>query len=196
MSKQLTKASSTEVSKSTTLLLDVILREQKDKDSALGLVARLLDRISMLWQIPNWTAQNSVVLAEWIFDSYPCEPLEVIIECLKNPIPDENKIYRLTPDVIAKWMIVHLENQVDKRERDHQKQKEIERNILGHALLPETASDDEKQKEYVDFYQEHFFKFRQTYDDTVKKPAHWSEDEAYKAFKAERYANSFKKSIE
>lgn len=140
----------------------------------------------MLWQIPNWSPNNSVVLAEWIFDTYTYEPLEVIVECLKNPIVDEEKIYRLTPDVITKWMAVHLEKAVDRRERYHQKQKEIEKNLLGTAMLPETASDEEKQKEYVDFYTKHFFKFREDFDAIDKKPDHWSADEKYKAFKAER----------
>jgi len=184
MSKQLTNHSSIEASKSTTL--SVILKEQPDRGQALGLIARYLERIAMLWQIPNWSANNSVVLAEWIFDTYIYEPLEVIVECLKNPIVDEEKIYRLTPDVITKWMQIHLENQAVKREREHTKQKEIEKNLLGTAMLPETASDEEKQKEYVDFYKEHFFKFREDYDNIDKKPTHWSEDEKYKAFKAER----------
>lgn len=139
----------------------------------------------MLWQIPNWTPTNSVVLAEWIYDTYTYEPIEVIVECLKNPIVDDDKVYRLTPDVITKWMAVHLENQAVKRERENQKQKEEERRLLEKPMLPDTASDDEKQAEYVNFYKEHFFKFREEFDAIDKKPDHWSADEKYKQFKAE-----------
>jgi len=163
------KASSTEVSKSTTLLPDVILREQSNKEETLGLIARSLEKISMLWQIPNWTPGNSVLLAEWIFDNYGFEPLELILNCLAKPPIDQDKIYRLTPDVVSKWMSQALEKQAAEREKENLKLK----------------MDFNEPLDKVDYES---FKKRIA-EGTALKPEpkkHWSDDENYKAFKAER----------
>lgn len=173
------KASSTEVSKSTTLLPDVILREQSNKEETLGLIARSLEKISMLWQIPNWTPGNSVLLAEWIFDNYGFEPLELILNCLAKPPIDQDKIYRLTPDVVSKWMSQALERQADQLESQHRSLKEGEKNQI--------QADINNEEDYIKFYKENFFKFRESYDPSIRDtPKHWADDEKYKAFKAER----------
>lgn len=154
---------------------DVILKEQTDKTETLGLIARSLEKIAMLWQIPNWTPGNSVLLAEWIFDNYGYEPLELILNCLAKPPIDQDKIYRLTPDVITKWMSVALEEQAAKREKENLK-------------LKMNFNDPLEQVDYESF------KKRIEEGTALKdsKPKHWADDEEYKRFKAERMKQQLK----
>ena len=106
----------------------VILREQ-DKESVLIFIAGLLQRLGKLYQIPGFSDEGAVILAEWIFDNYKFESLEAVKECLKNPPEtfDEQgrreTNWRLTPDRIQKWMAVQLEKEAIKREKENEKLK-------------------------------------------------------------------------
>lgn len=97
----------------------LVLRAQPDKAEALKQIAYSLDRLYKLYQIPNWSADNSVLLAEWIFDNYNCEPLELIVKTLNNPPDVEKDNWRLTPDVISKWMKIALEKYSQQIEKEN-----------------------------------------------------------------------------
>jgi len=172
MSKPQTEVSSTGQNKLTTLSTSVILKEQTDKVEVIKVFAALLERIAMLWQIPNWSAHNSVILAEWIFDHYKYEPLDLIMNVLKDPKPAEDKIFRLTPDVIQNWMASALEDQAVRLEKENEQLKKDQRQIA-------------ESKDWTEFYKEHFFKFRDNYDPSAREAKHWSKEEAYQKAKAE-----------
>jgi hypothetical protein len=157
--------------KSSGLSTGLILREQPDKVAAITHIALLIDRVAKLWQMQNWTQENSVMLAEWTFETYSCEPLEVITGCLKNPPVSAEKTWRLTPEVIAQWMTGTLEKEAIAREKEHQRLKDEFKTELPNVnyesfkkrLAEGTALSDDK-----------------------RKTERWTQDEAYQKFKAER----------
>jgi len=152
----------------------LILREQPDKGQSISLIAKYLEKIAMLWQIPNWSIQNAVILAEWTYDNYQFEPLEVIINALKNPQVGEDKTYRLTPDVVKVWITQELERQAEKREKEHQRLKEDFK-----AELPNV--DYESFKKRIE-------------EGTALRPDHtkekrpWKSDAEYQKFSMEQHA--------
>jgi hypothetical protein len=154
---------------SSTASTALILREQPDKAGTIEVIANLLARVGTLWQIPNWTADNSVLLAEWIYGNYPCEPLDTIFKCLKNPPVTDDKIYRLTPDVITQWMAVYLEKDAIAREQENQRYK---------AQFTERLPD-------VDY---NSFRKRIAEGTALRedKPKHWKDDPDYQKFKQDR----------
>lgn len=103
--------------------VEIILAEQ-DKGEAITLIAYLLQRLSKLYQLTNWTNENAVFLAEWIYDNYKFDSLDDVIKCLKNPPHTENKQWRLTPDTIKEWMKIILEERADQREVENKAMKE------------------------------------------------------------------------
>lgn len=119
---------------------DLVLAEQ-DKGQTIRLVSYLLQRLSKLYQLPNWTEDNAVFLAEWIFDNYKYDSLDDVITCLRNPPPTENKQWRLTPDSIKEWMKIILEARAEKREAENKKLKEAFKDPL-----PEVDYDAFKKK--------------------------------------------------
>lgn len=144
----------------------------------------LLEKVAMLWQIPNWTANNSVLLAEWVYETYNCEPLEVIIKCFQNPpttdaegnpILEKDRTWRLTPEVVTKWMAIQLGKESAKRERDLEKFK---------AGFKDKLPD-------VDYES---FKKRLAEGTALKdnKPKHWKDDPKYQEFKQQRMIQNFK----
>lgn len=143
---QTLSADQTQLTKSSTLNTGVILKEQQDTREAIKYIANLLDRIAVLYQIPNWTAMNAVVLAEWTFDNYKWDSLETIELALKNPTPDEEKTYRLTPDSVSRWIREYQERSADQREQDHHKMKLAEKTV-------------QPSEGYIDFYRKNFFEF-------------------------------------
>lgn len=153
----------------------LILNEQPDKGAAIELIANLLANIATLWQIPNWTANNSVLLAEWVFQTYKYEPLETIFKCLQNPRVGDDKIYRLTPDVVTKWMSDTLDEAAATREAELKKYK---------AQFAEKLPD-------IDYDS---FKKRLAEGTALRsdKPKHWKDDAGYLAFKNERMLKHIK----
>jgi len=174
MQKQLGQIHSQEQNKltiSSGVNTALILNEQPDKAEAVQRISMLLDKIAKLWQIPNWTVENSVLLAGWTFETYRFEPLEVVLRCLNNPPARNEKTWRLTPEVIQEWMSVVLDEEAVKREREHNKTK---------ALFKEALPD-------VDYES-----FKKRIDDGTampEKPKHWSQDPKYKESK-EQYLKS------
>lgn len=102
---------------------EIILAEQ-DKGESITLIAYLLQRLSKLYQLSNWTDENAVFLAEWIYDNYKFDSLDDVIRCLRNPPHTENKQWRLTPDTIKEWMKIILEERADQREVENKALKE------------------------------------------------------------------------
>lgn len=100
----------------------VILREQ-DKNEVLIHIAGLLQRLGKLFQVPNWSEENAVILAEWVYDNYKFDSLKAVTECLKNP-PIEGKNWRLTPDTIQEWMSKTLEKVSIQLEKENTRYKE------------------------------------------------------------------------
>lgn len=102
---------------------DLVLADQ-DKGQTIKLISYMLQRLSKLYQLGNWTEENAVFLAEWIFDNYKYDMLDDIITCLRNPPHTENKQWRLTPDTINEWMKIILTKRAEQREADNKKLKE------------------------------------------------------------------------
>ncbi len=119
---------------STTILPHKVINEQPDKIAVQREIATLLERVVILYQIPNWGSKNAIILSEWIMDNYKFETLETIKKCLKNPPPTKDPNWRLTPDTINAWFAYELEKQAEALELEHQKRKEQE---LRLALLPD-----------------------------------------------------------
>lgn len=109
----------------TSLTSGLILREQQDNTEVIKVIAKLLQRLAGLYQIPNWSEERSVVLAEWVAEYYAFEETESICRVLTTPPPleDANPNWRLTPDTIRAWMSVELERTAERREREHEKTK-------------------------------------------------------------------------
>lgn len=154
--------------------LALVLRAQPDKTAAFTLIALSLDRLVKLYQIPNWSKENSEYLAEWIFDNYTCESLEFILETLKNPPVVESTAWRLTPDTIRNWMCTKLDKEAEKREAEIQKQKKSETSIE----LP-----------IIDYN-----KFKEKLVDGClpeNQPKFWHQDKGYQRYKQERRRQLF-----
>jgi len=126
------------------ILANKVINEQPDKQAVQMQIIGLLERIVLLYQIPNWSDKNGLLLSEWVMDNYKFETMEVIITCLKNPPKMKDTSWRLTPDTINSWFAFELERQAEIREKEHQKRKESE---LRLALLPEvdnTLTDEQR----------------------------------------------------
>ena len=114
----------------------LVIAEQPDKIAVLKILSNQLQRLSKLYQLPNWSEDNSVILAEWITDNYKYDSLDDVIACLANPPQtyDERGAiesnWRLTPDRIQKWMSVQLEKSAIAREKEHQNNKNNPLEIL------------------------------------------------------------------
>lgn len=157
--------------------LALVLRAQPNKETAFTFIAMSLDRLVKLYQIPNWNQDNSNFLAEWIFDNYSCEPLELILNTLKNPPDTGVQNWRLTPDTISKWMSIALEKRSIELEKEHK------------ALKPE-LSEPISDVDYESF------KSRLVGDDvkTLPEPEK-QKDQAYNEFRNKYLAGRIKKSL-
>lgn len=102
---------------------NMVLAEQ-DKGQTIKLICFLLQRLSKLYQLPNWTDENALILAEYIFDNYKFDSLDDVITCLRNPPATDQKNWRLTPDTIREWMGIILERRAEQREIENNKLKE------------------------------------------------------------------------
>ena len=101
----------------------IILKEQTDKKEVLKVLVYLLTRIAKLYQIPNFDNENAVLLASWTFEAYKYDSFETIEKALTNPKPLDDNAFRLTPDTVAKWISIELENKAGKLESEHQNNK-------------------------------------------------------------------------
>lgn len=148
--------------------MNLILREQPNKITTLKDLTKRLDRLAVLYQIPNWTVRNGVLLSKWIMDKYQFETLEVIVECLESPPPTGEKNWRLTPDTIESWFAIKLEEKAVQREKDYEKEKqrlrEIENQIppnipnfseLFKGTWFEKAEREEAEKDYQEFREQY-----------------------------------------
>lgn len=149
---------------------ELVLADQ-DKSQTITLIAYLLQRLSKLYQLTNWTEENAVFLAEWIYDNYKFDSLDDIIKCLRNPPHTENKQWRLTPDTIKEWMKIILEERAEKREVENKKLKDtfkeplpdVDYDAFKAKIETEGLPNEEPEKETDHQYE----KFRMGY--LVKK---------------------------
>lgn len=133
---------------------EIALVSQPDASiEAMKQIAYALQRLALLYQIPNWTENNSVLLAEWVYDNYKYSSLELILSALRNPdyeLRGTDKNYRLTPDNIKIFMQKALEKDAEQREKEVKKlgvgDKEL---IVTYEVTPETEKLIEEYKEAI-----------------------------------------------
>lgn len=77
----------------------------------------------------DWSEENSVLLAEWTYENYKYEEVQIVTRVLNNPPQTDSKSWRLTPDTIREWMTIELDKVAEKREQRHNEKK---------MLTPET----------------------------------------------------------
>lgn len=131
------------------LRADLVLKRQGKKD-VIKCITILIQRLASLYSVPDWTDVKSVDLAEWIYDNYTFELMEVVDRVLRNPPKLDKQIWRLTPDVIRDWMTVELEKQCEVRERQNNEYKKLERGNLPSELINEVLHEsDDLEKEEV-----------------------------------------------
>lgn len=116
---------------------NLVLREQPDKEATIAQIASMLNQLAKLYQIPNFTGENAVLLSKWIISKYAYETLDVVLDCLVNPPSTGEKNWRLTPDTIQEWFAIKLEEQAIKREREYQKEKQRLREIESTPNFPD-----------------------------------------------------------
>lgn len=123
MESGITKLEQSQVSVILSTQGSVVLQEQKDKAITIELIAMMLKRLALLYQVPNFDNENAVLLSQWIMSTYKFETLEVIVECLESPPKTGEKNWRLTPDTIESWFAIKLEEIVKRKEREYEKEK-------------------------------------------------------------------------
>src|SRR5574343_484643 len=68
-------------------------------------LCNLLDRVAMLYQVPNYSSKtNGMLLAEWLMAEYKHHEYELIKTALNNPPPLHEQAWRLTPDTLRSWI--------------------------------------------------------------------------------------------
>jgi hypothetical protein len=97
-------------------------------------LCKLLDRLAIIYQIPNYDMKvNSMLLAEWILDTYKHEDYDLVRESLRNPVRLNDHTWRLTPDSISGWI-------------DYTRNKRAERNLLEESRKRQESEN--KKHEY------------------------------------------------
>lgn len=86
-------------------------------------IADQLDRLAKLYQIPNWDSINSILLTEWILEAYPHHKLETILSAISRP-EITTKVWRLTPDTIAEWIVAQIQKESLKKGLEESKEKQ------------------------------------------------------------------------
>ena len=89
-------------------------------------------RIGTLYQIPNFSEANALILAEWTAENYKHKTLALILDALKNPTivyEDGNvtRSWRLTPETVAIW--------IEKKSTDEAQKRQLEETRKAHAEL-------------------------------------------------------------
>lgn len=124
----------------------------QDKANVIFFIGMLLKRLSLLYQVPNFTEDHQEVLSEWVYDTYQCDELEIVKKCLTNPPPTDKQNWRLTPDTIQTWMSVYLEKSAEQRENEHNAAKAKDQKLA-------TAEGKNWTDRYRKFYGDNFFGF-------------------------------------
>lgn len=110
-----------------------LIKHQPDRKATVEQIAKMLNQLAKLYQIPNFDGENAVLLSNWIVNNYQYEPLNVVIDCLIKPPSTGENNWRLTPDTIQKWLVIRLEEHVILREKEYQKEKEKQRILESQA---------------------------------------------------------------
>jgi len=101
-------------------------------------------RIGTLYQIPNFSEANALILAEWTAENYKHKTLALILDALKNPaiIYEDGNVarsWRLTPETVAIW--------IEKRSTEQETKRQLEETREAHAkLLPSTPFSEATEK--------------------------------------------------
>lgn len=110
------------------LATGVVIRNQP-KEEVLKHISVLLLRLGKLYGIKDFDEMSAVMLAEWVYEQYKYEEIQIVTRVLHNPpsITDEGgggkTNWRLTPDTIREWMRIELEKVAEKREQRHNERK-------------------------------------------------------------------------
>lgn len=112
------------------------------EDETIDKISKALLRLATLYQIPNFSAPNALILAESIMENFPHKTLDLILDTLRNPptIYDKGNVaqsWRLNPDTVKAWVnakAIEREEQRLKAEARENASKPIE----VKPLSPET----------------------------------------------------------
>jgi len=142
--------SSKSLTHSSSLNTAVRLIETK---TAIQAISDALLRIGTLYQIPNFSEANALILAEWTADNYKHKTLELILDALKNPaiIYEDGNVtrsWRLTPETVAIW--------IEKRSTEQETKRQLEETRKAHdKLLPQKSGlSHEGQQMIADYIKE------------------------------------------
>jgi len=87
----------------------------------------MLSRVAKLYQVPNWDATNSFLLAEWVVEEYRHYDFELIKLALRNPPKLSAEAWRITPDTIRAWVdFTNLKIEEERLRKESFKKQEIE----------------------------------------------------------------------
>lgn len=126
-------------------------------------------RLASLFSIKDFDGKKSAILSEWIIDNYKYDTLDCVLSVLKSPPPTEEKVWRLTPDVIREWMAIELDKRAEARERKWSqiKNKEAEKDekyvpvtderlkeIFKDSWIAQQFNEDEYQKKKAEYLNE------------------------------------------
>jgi len=101
-------------------------------------LCKALDRLAIIYQIPNYDPTiNSILLAEWILETYKHEDYELVKESLRNPVRLNDHTWRLTPDSISGW-IDYTRNKMAEIALVEESRKRQESEQPKHQYSPET----------------------------------------------------------
>jgi len=103
-------------------------------------LCKALDRLAIIYQIPNYDPTiNSILLAEWILDTYKHEDYDLVRESLKNPVRLNDHTWRLTPDSISGWIDYTRIKRANQKEIEESRKRQEAENQT-HKYSPETEA--------------------------------------------------------
>lgn len=123
------------------------------EETTLTHIAGLLHGLALLYQVPNWTTENAARGAVWILHEYPHEQLQTVTMALQNPPPTEEKVWRITPDVIREWVEIQRTKEVNARLRVEQEKHDRE---VAQQLKQPSADLSEGTKQMIETMQKNF----------------------------------------
>jgi len=118
-------------------------------------LVKLLKRIAMLYQVPGFTDENALELADWILERYPNELGDTVMRALKNPPVITNRHderesqWRLTPDTVAKWISIEIERTAIELEIEASKFNENKGPLTEAEMTPMSKQTEELLSNFV-----------------------------------------------
>lgn len=96
------------------------------QENVLKVLCASLMRLAKMYQIKDFDMETAVLNAHWIIQNYKYEQLTTVTRCLENPPPIDDKIWRITPDVIQSWMAAYLDKLYAQKEKEVHNEKHKE----------------------------------------------------------------------